>query len=309
MLNFGLQEKIFLENMASLNFPEFSEGTPQEARKIASHMISKNEVKKKIFKIENFNISKNSLNFNVRVYWPSDEKNLPALLYFHGGGYVFGTLDHVDNICRKISKNTNHIVISVDYSLAPELKFPTQINEGVLALEWIVKNSDKLNLDINRISISGDSAGGNLATVTTLIYSENITNPKIKSLILIYPVLDFNCCSSTYDKYETGLNLTKKDMLWFRENYLEDISLVNDWKISPIYSDNLSNLPKTLIISAGLDPLQEEGYLFYEKLLNQNVKAEIEIYHQTIHGFLWFENILDSGKDALNKISQFLQKI
>lgn len=236
-----------------------------------------------IHQVEDRIIAGHKNDITLRIYRPSDQDNLPVLMWFHGGGWVIGDLDSADVTCRKIAQQSECIVISVDYHLAPESRFPTAMEDCYVATQWVVENSLTLNCDATRLAVGGDSAGGNLAACVAL----KALQEKLHLLfqLLIYPVIDANFQRSSYQEYADNVNLTQADMEWFWDCYQPDTTMRQDPLASPIHADNLSHLPPALIITAECDPLRDEGYAYSEALRSAGVHVHYQCFPGMIHGF------------------------
>ena len=241
------------------------------------HLESRKEFKK----IRNFFKQKNReevtwsknirvKNFKIRHYRSikkSPKEILPVMIFFHGGGWVVGDLDTHDEICRRLVNNSKFDLISVHYSLAPENPFPKAFLDAVDTIKWLVKNHEHLNIELEKILLCGDSAGGNLVAALG-IYNREFLKRNIIYQILIYPVTIFSSNFPSKIKYD-GIILSAKLMNWFEEKYLprkDRIKYLNDWRLSPAKAGNLKNLPKTLLILAECDPLFDEGKYFASEL-------------------------------------------
>src|SRR5580698_5547543 len=198
----------------------------------------------------------------VRVYATGHGGLRPALVYFHGGGFVFGNIETHDAVCRALAKESGAVVISVDYRLAPENKFPAAVDDSHAATLWVAANAARLGVDSHRIAVGGDSAGGNLATVVA-IRCRDAGGPKLAAQVLIYPVTDV----STFDtgphrELGEGYFLTRASMEWFTGHYLASADQKRHPEASPLLATSLSGLPPALVITAEFDPLRDEGEAF-----------------------------------------------
>ena len=240
-----------------------------EFSKIRSYFSHKNVIEvliKKDFKIENI---------PVRYYRGKNKlKNeiLPIMIYFHGGGWVLGNLDTHDQVCCALVNEGKYDLISVDYSLAPEAIFPKAINQGKKILKSISKNKFGLKINNNKIILSGDSAGGNIATVLA-DYNKNILKAKVVLQVLFYPATHMFSKYDSKNKYD-GLILNKKLMKWFEDHYCPQKirkKYINDPRLSPIKNKKMIGLPDTLIVLAECDPLYDEGLMYGKKLKENNL--------------------------------------
>ena len=259
---------------------------PKEARKAyLDARASLSPPTPDIQKVFNFKIPVGNKFIKARYYRGFESKNkiLPITIFFHGGGWVIGDLDTHDVICRQLVNKGDFDIISVDYSLAPENKFPTAIKESIKAIDFIAKNPLSLPYDTSKIVLCGDSAGGNIATVCS-INAKIKKTPKISLQVLIYPAVHIGSKYPSKQKYD-GIILSDKLMNWFESKYLQNKDL-KDWRASPILYKNLKNCPPALIILAGCDPLRDEGEAYSKALKDAGNKVEVVEFKGQIHGFL-----------------------
>lgn len=227
----------------------------------------------------------------VRIYTPQGSGPFPMILYFHGGGFVIGDTKSYDPMCRDLCAKSQHIVISVDYRLAPEHPFPAAPLDCMASLKWTTDNSKRLNGIKEQIITAGDSAGGNLATVVALQSREKFPG-LIKGQLLIYPVTHhYSYNTVSYNEKGKGYGLTRDMMIWFWDLYYRDNDLVQAGKFehelaTPLALDDLSNLPPALIITAENDPLRDEGIEYAERLSEQGIKVQHTLYSGAEHGFI-----------------------
>ena len=240
----------------------------------------------KILKSINIKIPVENQKIRARYYRGinKDEKELlPLTIFFHGGGWVIGDLDTHDVVCRQLANEGQFDVLAIDYRMGPEHRFPTAIDDAINSINWVNKNPLDLPIMNNKIAVCGDSAGGNIAAVCC-INSKINAEPKIKFQALIYPSTHLGSNYKSKEKYD-GYILSKLLMKWFEEKYINKNQL-NDWRAAPILFEDLSNLPNTLIVVAGCDPLRDEGIAYGEELKKAGNKVEIKIFEGQIHGFL-----------------------
>lgn len=240
----------------------------------------------KILKSINIKIPVENQKINARYYRGinKDEKELlPLTIFFHGGGWVIGDLDTHDVVCRQLANEGQFDVLAIDYRMGPEHRFPTAIDDAINSINWVNKNPLDLPIMNNKIAVCGDSAGGNIAAVCC-INSKINAEPRIKFQALIYPSTHLGSNYKSKEKYD-GYILSKLLMKWFEEKYINKNQL-NDWRAAPILFEDLSNLPNTLIVVAGCDPLRDEGIAYGEELKKAGNKVEIKIFEGQIHGFL-----------------------
>ena len=200
----------------------------------------------------------------VRVYASERGGVRPALIYFHGGGFVFGNLDTHDAVCRALAKESGAVVISVDYRLSPEHKFPAAVEDSHAVTVWVAANAERLGVDARRIAVGGDSAGGNLATVIAM-RCRDAGGPALASQVLLYPVTDFSSFeTASHQELGEGYFLTRAAMEWFCGHYLASADLARHPEASPLLAPNLRGLPPALVITAEFDPLRDEGEAYAE---------------------------------------------
>jgi acetyl esterase len=243
-------------------------------------------------------------NIPMRLYrglnTPSEQA--PCLIYYHGGGFSVGGLESHDILCRQIANAAQCIVIAVDYRLAPEYKFPIATEDAYAAATYISQNASTLGIDVNKIAVGGDSAGGNLAAVTC-IHARDNGGPSIKLQVLIYPTTDMSSITDSKKKYSEGYYLTGDTLKWFHDNYLRSKDDAKDWRASVMLTPVLNNLPPALIITAGYDPLCDEGEQFANKLIKVGVPVTIRRFPGQIHDFMTMSKLLPEAKDAVNEIA------
>lgn len=233
----------------------------------------------------------------IRIYTPIVTDDLmPAIIYFHGGGFVLGNLDSHGHVCRELSAEVGAKVISVDYRLAPEHPFPAAINDAYAALCWVAENASELNIDVDKIALAGDSAGANLAAVSA-IRARDGNGPKINFQLLIYPPADLSRESKSRKENAEGYFLTSEMIDWFYDLYLPvGVTADHPW-VSLSYAENLTNLPPTLVITAEYDPLRDEGETLACQLKQAGVDVELVRFDGAIHGF--FGPATSIGRTAL----------
>jgi acetyl esterase len=222
-----------------------------------------------------------------------------ALVYFHGGGWVLGSIDTHDTLCRLLADRSGQCVISVDYRLSPEHKFPVALEECLFAANWVVSQGRTLGIDTSRVGIGGDSAGGNLAAVVALL-ARNSERSNLRFQLLLYPAADMAFDAPSHTRNGRGFLLTHDMMLWFREQYLPPDTDLQDWRVSPLRATDLSRLPSTLILSAGLDPLRDEGVAYAKALASAGVAVEHHCFEGMLHGFCNMGGVLDEAHRAFD---------
>ncbi|WP_440639279.1 alpha/beta hydrolase [Bradyrhizobium sp. PUT101] len=237
---------------------------------------------------------------------PSDRKPVPVLLYMHGGGFVVGSLDSHQPLCRGLAEDSGAAVLSVGYRLAPEHKFPTAFEDAADALAWIGREGRAIGLDTRRVAVGGDSAGGTLAAALAIEAKTNESLPKPVLQVLAYPGLSSRQTSASYERYGTGHLLERSTVDWFFRQYLRDDSDRDDWRFAPLAADDLSGLAPAFIVLAEFDPLADEGRAYAARLEAAGVPVDLQVYPGMIHEFLRMGNVVADALQARAAIGQAL---
>lgn len=284
--------------------------TPNEVRKVRE-AAPKPQVQQcvSLATIENVQMTvRDGSTINGRVYIPEGEGPFPVIIYYHGGGWVLNSIETSDASCQLLASNTQSIVVSVDYRLAPEFKFPIPVFDAYDSFLWTVERAKTWNGDDRQIIVAGDSAGANLATVVTLL-NKKVNGPYIAAQLLLYPVTDLSFHTSSYEQFKTGYGLAKKDMEWFRKYYLNDESEIDNSFVSPLKAVDLCHLPQAFVIVAENDVLKDEGIAYGNKLLSMNVKVEQYVAKGLVHSyFTKNEFFADSIDQTIEKMNHFIKK-
>jgi acetyl esterase len=230
----------------------------------------------------------------VRVYRPSSDI-LPALVFFHGGGWTIGDLDTHDVLCRQLAAGARCAVFSVDYRLAPENPFPAAVDDAVAATKYLISNPGPLKIDASRIAVGGDSAGGNLAAVVAL----ELRKHNLAFQLLIYPATDQRCEFDSHSRNGEGYLLTKDAIGFFRGGYLPDANDWTDWRASPLLAADHRGVAPAYVLTAGFDPLLDEGRAYAKKLSAAGVAVEYREYADMVHGFMLFGGVVDTANAAV----------
>ena len=241
----------------------------------------------------------------VRIYRPSTEADLPVTVFFHGGGWVIGDLESHDHCCRVIASKAECVVVAVDYRLAPEAKFPAAIDDAWAATEWVATHGEELGVDTSRLAVAGDSAGGNLAAVVANI-SRDHEHVEVIQQALIYPVTDGACDRPSMTENAEGYMLTRNAMDWFHDHYTVTIEDVSDPRYSPILSD-LAGAPPAVVVTAGFDPLRDQGNAYAAKLVEAGVDVDHMEYEGMFHGFFSMDAGLDVASEAQDQVAAALK--
>ena len=303
--------KTFLERAADTPEPPLSHETYLAARRFTEEMALKAMAKTDgsiLRKIENRGIPGPSGEIPVRIYIPQGNGPWPVLLFFHGGGWIVGNLDMEHHVCLSLAHKTPCIVVSVDYRLAPEHPFPAAPEDCYAALEWVTTRADSFGGDRSRIALGGESAGANLAAAVTLM-SKNRRGPAAALQALFNPALNIaEFDSESHKAFGEGFMLTRADMEETRSMYLANEEDRRNPYASPLLADDLNGLPPTFIITAGCDPLKDDGELYAKRLKEASVPVKYTCYEDMIHGFLFFFRKSESSRKALEEAASELRK-
>ena len=223
---------------------------------------------------------------------------LPVLVYYHGGGWVIGDLDTHDVLCRQLSNLSGCAVVAVDYRLAPEHRFPAAVDDAMAATRWVRENAAKLKVDASRLAVGGDSAGGNLAAVVALVARDAGDLP-IAFQLLIYPATDQRRGWPSHTTNGQGYLLTKDSMDYYHDHYLPDAAQDLDWRASPLLAENHAKLPPAFVLTAGYDPLRDEGLQYAHKLSAAGNRATLVNFERQIHGFITMGRVIDEANTAV----------
>lgn len=243
----------------------------------------------------------------ARLYRPQIGGTLPGLVFFHGGGWVIGDLDSHDDLCRDLAAQAGCAVLSVDYRLAPEHRFPAAADDAMAANDWVITNAATLGMDPARLAVGGDSAGGNLAAVVALAARD--AGQPLAAQLLIYPVTDMSRLQGeSYAACGDGYGLTAGAMAWFRDHYLASAEAAHDWRVSPLLADDLGRLPPALVVTAEFDVLRSEGEAYAKRLAEAGVPTQLTRYDGMIHGFASMAGVLEVGRTVRSDMAQWLKR-
>ena len=281
--------------------------SPQEARAMRTVTQWQSAHKPKLASIEDHKITvRNGEQITVRLYTPVLGKTLPVIVYYHGGGWVYGNLESVDAGCQLLADQAQAIVVSVDYRLAPEYPFPTPLHDAYDSLVWVHNHMEALGGDASRLSVAGDSAGGNLATVVAYLATA-LEGPSLHAQTLIYPVTNVDFSTVSYLAYGEDYGLDTQAMQWFSHHYTEKANFTNPL-VSPLQLEEVRNMPKTFIIAAEADVLFDEGLNYAQKLKAAGVVVEHITMPGLIHSYFSKMNYFEEATiETVTKIAQFLK--
>ena len=234
----------------------------------------------------------------LRLYRPAAAGVPPVLVYFHGGGWTIGDLDTHDVLCRQLCRAAEVAVVSVDYRLGPEHRFPAAVDDCIAATRWLQREGAALGLDAARLAVGGDSAGGNLAAVVALALRDaGDAVPAFQ--LLIYPATDQRAIAPSHTTNGQGYLLTADSVAYYRGQYLPDPAQWSDWRTSPLLAADLSRLPPALVLTAGFDPLRDEGRQYADALSAAGNRVQYVCFERQVHGFITMSKILDEARTAV----------
>jgi acetyl esterase len=296
----------FLEIIRSAGLPPLYDQTVEQARAgIRANVQKMPGAPTAVYRTEDRQLPGAAFDVPVRLHWPRATKPdelLPIVIHYHGGGWVIGDLETHDAIARYYCKHADAIVLNVDYRLAPEHKFPAAVEDSYMAACWAAEHATELGGDAARIAVAGDSAGGNLAAVVCQLAKAN-RGPAIAFQALAYPATDADLTKRFRSRADFGAGeyfLSTREMEWFLSHYLNDLQKdVADPRASPLMSQDLAGLPPAVVVTAGFDPLHDEGRAYADSLAAAGVPVEYRCFESTIHAFLSFAPVIPAGEEGL----------
>ncbi|MBT2757635.1 alpha/beta hydrolase [Mesobacillus foraminis] len=300
------QAKFILDQMEAMGGPAMHTLSPEEARLTTDFSALAGEPEA-VAKVEDRKIPGPAGEIPIRIYTPEGEGPFPVLVYYHGGGWVIGNLETVDIPCRMLANQANCVVVSVDYRLAPEHKFPAAADDSYAAAKWVVENAASIQADPDRIAVGGDSAGGNLAAVVALMARDK-GEISLAYQILIYPVTNHSYATESYTENAEGYLLTKDSMIWFWNHYLDNEEDGQNPYASPLLASDFSGLAPALVLTGEFDPLRDEGEAYAKRLKEAGVPVEANRYDGMIHGFFWMPGVLEQGRKSIEQAAAALKQ-
>jgi acetyl esterase/lipase len=301
------QAQKIVDALAALNLKPVEESTPDEARESMRSRTAALGPVEDVAATADHRVPVAGGEIAVRVYSPGEVGPHPALVFFHGGGWVIGDLTTHDGICRSLTNAARCVVASVDYRLAPEHRYPVAAEDSYAAFRWVLGHAAALGVDPRRVAVGGDSAGGNLATVVSLMARDRGTPLPIFQA-LVYPVTDCDLDTASYRENATGYVLTREGMRWFFRHYLAREEQGREPYAAPLRAASLAGLPPALVQTAECDPLRDEGEAYAARLRDAGVPVTFTRYSGMFHGFLRMTNILDKARAARDEIAGALRK-
>ncbi|MBV8578073.1 MAG: alpha/beta hydrolase, partial [Acetobacteraceae bacterium] len=253
--------------MAEAKLRPIEEMTPAEAREQMEATARARKMEPlPVARVEERVITGPAGDIRLRLYWPPAAVPVPAIVYYHGGGHVIGSLDTHDLIARNLCSGAEAIVMSVDYRMGPEHRFPAAVEDSFAALRWLHDHAAEIGADPKKLGVHGDSAGANLAAVMALM-ARDAGGPELKLQSLVYPIADYALVGDSYDKFAEGYGLlTRAAMVWFQQHYLRSKADAEDWRASPLLAENVAGVAPAVVIAAECDVLHDEGLAYAERL-------------------------------------------
>lgn len=305
-----LHVRALLEAMDAEGAPPLESLSPQEARDAARAALKDAAGEPEpVARLEDLQIPGPGGAIRLRVYWPEADPLRPGLVYFHGGGWVVCDLETHDVPCRAVARQSGAVVVSVDYRLAPEHKFPAAVEDAYAATRWVAANAERLGIDARRIAVGGDSAGGNLAAVVARKCRDE-GGPPLVLQVLVYPVTNLASLETpSYREFAEGYHLTRSEMEWFRAHYLGRPEDAAHPDASPLLAPDLRGLPPALVITAECDPLRDEGEAYAQRMREAGVRVALTRYPGTIHPFFSLAGVLPEGREAVAQVAAAVKKM
>jgi acetyl esterase len=300
------QARAMIDRTAALNLPPTRQMTPAQARD-SVRQRSAALPREEVASVRDHAVPVAGGAITVRVFTPRGAAPKPALVYFHGGGWLTGDVETHEGICRTLANAAGCVVASVDYRLAPEFTFPTAAEDACAAMRWVAEHARELGVDARRLAVGGDSAGGNLAAVAALMARDR-GGPPLALQVLVYPVTDCDFERPSYRENAEGCLLTADSMRYYWDLYVPNAADRVSPYVSPLRAASLAGLPPALVITAEYDPLRDEGEAYARALAAAGVPVTHSRYPGMIHAFFRFTNVLDAARAAVAEVVAALQK-
>lgn len=296
----------FLQQMAESGFPPIHEMSPEEARGLTAAMNEMYGPGPEVARVEDTAVTSGGTSVPLRVLVPHDEPR-GLLVYYHGGGWVIGALDEFDHLGRKLAQATGCAVVLVDYRLAPEHRYPAAVEDAWAALEWAGEHVEQIAGGRVPLIVSGDSAGGNLATIVAR-RARDAGGPQVSLQVLVYPVTDSDVDRPSYTDPENQLMLSRDGMIWFFDHYAPDRDVRREADLSPLHTADLSGLPPAVVALAEHDVLRDEGAAYADKLREAGVPVEQRLFDGQMHGFFTLVNILPGSQAGIDYVAEQVER-
>ena len=306
------QIQAIIDRMEELGIPKVQDLTTDAARALVENMSAarrEDYPPPEVFEVQNATTGPGYSHVPVRIYRTTADTRAPVIVFYHGGGHVFGSLDTHDTATRFLALATGCTLVSVDYRMGPEHPFPAAVEDCYDATRWVADHADALRVDPARLAVSGDSAGGNLAAVVALM-ARNSGAFAVSAQALIYPVIDYRGGAPSHERFGEGYGILEAETVaWFKERYLPDPELHDDWRASPRNAASHAELPTALVLTAECDVLRDEGSAYAAQLRDANVPVEHVEFPGMIHGFFGYLGLVDDAERAHHIVAQFLQRV
>ena len=290
------QARVLLDQLEALGAPPLTQQTPEEARAGFAVLAAAAGAAEHPVPTEDRTVPGRGGAIPVRIYRPESDGPLPVIVFFHGGGWVIGDLASHDTTCQRLAAGVPAVVVSVDYRLAPEHRFPAAVEDCDTVTGWVSANAAALGGDPARLAVAGDSAGGNLAAVVAL-HARDAGGPAVAFQLLVYPATDLTRSLPSHAENGAGYLLDADTMAWFIDHYLADADPRNP-DASPLFAEDLSGLPPALVVTAEFDPLRDEGEGYAERLRQAGGTATTSRYDGMFHGFYGLDSVFDAAQRA-----------
>jgi acetyl esterase len=295
-----------LDQMASSGVPPLHTLSVEAARQLIIDLFATKGEREPVGKVEDRGVPGPAGQIPVRIYTPTGSGPFPMLVYFHGGGWVIGNIETHDAPCRALANQAGSIVVSVDYRLAPEHRFPAGPEDCYAATRWAADHAEEIGGDPRRLAVGGDSAGGNLAAVVAQMARDR-GGPPLAFQLLVYPVTDHRFDTASYRENADGYFLTKDGMEWFWNHYLGRAADGDQPLASPLRARDLQGLPPAFVMTAEYDPLRDEAEAYAARLREAGVPVALTRYPGMIHGFFSMGNVLGAGKRGMGDAASALR--
>jgi acetyl esterase len=300
------QARFVLDTIASQGGMELTELAPAEARQMFEKMKLPFPAEA-VASVADRTVPGPAGPIPVRVYRGEGAPTpAPAIVFFHGGGWVIGSLETHDNFCRALANRAQAVLVAVDYRLAPESRYPAAADDCYAVARWVAEHGAELGVDGARIAVAGDSAGGNLSAAVALMARDRGA-PRLRHQVLIYPVTDPDFERASYRENAEGYLLTREGMMWFWDHYVPDVARRDEAYASPLRAEKLGGVAPATVLTAEFDPLRDEGEAYAERLRDAGVPTTLRRYDGQIHGFAAMFEVFDQGKVALAQIAEVLR--
>ena len=297
------QVAALLEQMREAGQPPFEHMSVPEARQAAWAFADLQGPGPEVASVQHRFIPGPTADLPVRIYTPEGQAPFPAIVYFHGSGWVILNIEICDPTMRALANDSGCVVVAVNYQKAPEHKFPVPFNDAWASTRWVAEHAEELGIDPARIAVGGDSAGGNLAAAVAIKAREE-GGPALAYQLLVYPATEYDLDTPSCLENAEGYLLQRESMRWFWGHYLDGATDVPDWRAFPMRAASLADLPPALVVTAEFDPLRDDGRRYADRLRAEGVQVTYREYAGMIHGFYWMQAVLDQSRNLHEEIAR-----